>query len=163
MFREKLYRLVKKIVLFLVNVYNAFYFSYIQWRYRSVVRKVRGKDKIKVAFFLIHEPVWKYDRLYRLLEQDSRFEPLVIVCPFIVYGMENMIRDMDQAFDAFLTRGYNVIKTFDRVIGEWLDIKKKIKPDIVFFRLLFIISRIITGFFTMFSGKHIIRLLFISD
>lgn len=112
-----------------------FYFWFIQWRYKHIVKRVAKKDRIKVAFFLIHEPVWKYEGLYELLRKSNLFDPVVVVCPFMVYGHENMIRDMDQAFEAFSDRGYNVIKTFNKKTGEWLNIKKIIRPDIVFFTI----------------------------
>ena len=40
---------------------------------------------------------------------------------------------MNTCYNYFKINGYNVLKTFDDVTGEWLDVKKEIKPDIVFF------------------------------
>ncbi|NLW32496.1 MAG: CDP-glycerol--glycerophosphate glycerophosphotransferase [Fibrobacter sp.] len=115
-------------------LFQSIYFL-VQIRHRWKIRAVSKKTRIKVAFFLIHEPVWKYEVLYRLLVKNDRFEPVVIVCPFMVYGTENMLRDMNQAYNSFLDKGYNVIKTYDKDSDKWLDIKKTIKPDIVFFTL----------------------------
>ncbi len=104
----------------------------VQANHKKALEKVRKKEKIKVAFFLIHESVWKYDGVYKLMERQERFEPIVIVCPYIVYGEEIMLHDMNQAYQGFKKKGYNVIKTLGED-GKWLDVKKEIQPDIVFF------------------------------
>ncbi|KUJ61886.1 CDP-glycerol--glycerophosphate glycerophosphotransferase [Flavobacteriaceae bacterium CRH] len=102
-------------------------------KHEKALQIIRKKEKVKVAFFLIHESVWKYDVLYDLMLQHPRFEPQIFVCPAVNFGMENMLFEMDKSFDAFKKKGYNVIKTFDKVTGEYLDIKKTFAPDMVFF------------------------------
>lgn len=109
------------------------YYKKVRLRYKSIARKLRKKEKIKVAFFLIHDSVWKYEGVYQLMKNDSRFEPIVIVCPYILYGEETMIYDMNKAYISFKNNGYNVVKTLDEKTGEWLDVKNEINPDIVFF------------------------------
>lgn len=101
--------------------------------HRKALERVRKKERIKVAFFLIHDSVWKYEGVYELMVKDSRFDPIVFVCPYIIYGKKNMIIEMNNSFDSFKKRGYNVVKTLNGNTGKWLDIKKVIKPDIVFF------------------------------
>lgn len=141
----KLASVLKRILPFflhnwLSNIYKIFY--KVVFRIKLInVRKnhlkaleiVRTKEKIKVAFFLIHESVWKYEGVYKLLEKDERFEPMVIVCPDIINGEETMLRDMNQAYENFKKNGYNIIKTLNEKTGEWLDVRKEIKPDIIFF------------------------------
>ena len=105
----------------------------IQINHQKALIKVRKKDKIKVVFFLIHESVWKYEGLYKLMEQDERFAPLVIICPDILYGEDLMLKEMNLAYGSFQDNGYKVIKTLDDKTGEWLDVKNEIKPDLVFF------------------------------
>lgn len=108
-------------------------FKRMQLNHGKALKKVRGKDQIKVAFFLIHESVWKYESVYRLMEKDGRFNPIVIVCPYIIYTEEVMFREMNHAYDSFKKKGYQVVKSFDEQIGDWLNVKKDIKPDIVCF------------------------------
>lgn len=98
----------------------------------KALKIVKQKEKIKVAFFLIHDSVWKYEGVYRLMEKDQRFDPLVIVCPYIVGSESNMQREMDQAYESFKKEGYKVIKTL-KENGEWLDVKHEIRPDLVCF------------------------------
>lgn len=102
-------------------------------RHRKALEIIRKKEKIKVAFFLIHDSVWKYEQLYKLMEKDSRFELIVIVCPYIIYGDENTRYEMQKSYATFLSKGYNVIKALDFDTEEWLDVKKYIAPDIIFF------------------------------
>lgn len=105
----------------------------VQANHKKALECIRKKKKIKVAFFLIHDSIWKYEGVYKLMEQDKRFEPIVVVCPYITYGKEAMLREMHQAYENFKNKGYSVIKTLDENTGVWLDVKKEIKPDIIFF------------------------------
>lgn len=105
----------------------------IKLNHKNALAKIRNKEKIKVAFFLIHESVWKYEELYKLMEEDSRFNPVVVVCPYITYGDETMLLELRRAYNCFRSKGYNVIKSLNEESGDWLDVKNEIKPDIVFF------------------------------
>lgn len=102
-------------------------------RHHKAVERVRRKEKIKVAFFLNHESVWKYDLLFDLMLNHPRFEPQLFVCPVVNYGKENMLFEMNKSFESFKKKGYNVIKTYNNETGEYLDIKKTFSPDIIFY------------------------------
>lgn len=106
-------------------------------RHRKALEKVRKKanenKNIKVAFLAIFSSVWKYDGVYQLLVQDARFDPIIIVCPVVNYGKENMLAEMEKAFTVFKNKGYNVIKTYDEAKDSFLDLKKEIVPDIIFY------------------------------
>jgi len=130
---QKVWNFLKIIYLYFSNFYYTIYYEFVQWRYKKIIRQIQKKPKIKVAFFLIHEAVWKHEGLYKLMELDKRFDPIIIVCPYVVHGKERMLKDMDQAYNFFHERGYQVIKTLDNATDEWLDVKKRIQPDIVFF------------------------------
>jgi hypothetical protein len=111
-------------------------FQQIRWvksNHQNALKTAIKKNKLKVAFFLIHESVWKYDGVYKLLANDIRFDPIVVVCPYIVDGEEAMILEMNKAFTSAQKKGFNVIKTYDETTKQWLDVKKEIKPDLVFF------------------------------
>lgn len=101
-------------------------------KHKKALKKVRGKEKVKVAFFLIHSSVWKYDLLYKMLQANKRFEPVVIICPYTVHGREAMLAEMEATYKIFQAKGYNVIKAY-KDQDQWLDVKKEIQPDIVFF------------------------------
>lgn len=125
--------LMKPIYYLFYNITYSTLLSFVQWRYKKIVRKIQSKDKVKVAFFLINDSVWKYEGLYKLMESDHRFEPVVVVCPDIIYGHENMLRSMNLAYTNFQSAGYHVVKTYNEATKKWLDVKKEIRPDIVFF------------------------------
>lgn len=105
----------------------------IRRNHQKALKRIRKKEKVKVVFFLIHDSVWKYEGVYKLMEQDERFEPIVVVCPYITYGEEYMLRVMKAALNSFKEKGYNVINSFNDETGEWINVKKEIKPDIIFF------------------------------
>lgn len=105
----------------------------VQVMHQKALDQIQGKERIKVVFLLIHDSCWKYDGVYHLMEKDARFEPIVVICPFITYGEEHMLRMLQQSYETFKNEGYNVINTFDKISGTWLDVKKTIQPDIVCF------------------------------
>lgn len=99
---------------------------------KRIRKKVRQRIKLKVAFFAIHESVWKYDEVYKLFNNDTRYEPIIVICPYIVYGEETMLCEMEKAYKYFKKKRYNTIKSLNNA-GKWIDIRKEINPDIVFF------------------------------
>lgn len=105
-------------------------------KHKKALQRVREQSKtrrIRVAFFALHSAVWKYENVYRLLEKDDRFDPIVVVCPVVNYGHENMLEEMTKAYKFFLEREYNVVRAFDPGTGEYLDVKTQISPDIIFY------------------------------
>lgn len=132
-FFHEVINFLKPKVRYFINLYKSAYYSFIHKKYDAIVRQLRRKNSIKVAFFLIHDSVWKYDGLYRLLLTDDRFEPVIVICPYLIYGHENMLSVMDQAYASFTAKGYYVIKSYNDETKQWLNVKTQIKPDIVFF------------------------------
>ena len=122
------------------TLYYLLKYRSVRARHRKARELVRGKEKIKAAFFLIQEPVWKYEGVYRLMERDERFEPVIIVCPYLLYGEAQMQKDMEKAFSSFSKKGYNVIRTLGED-GSWLDVKNGIRPDLIFFTIPYFYSR----------------------
>lgn len=126
----------------LVDVYilmftNRLYILYLiktrPRRHRKAIEKIKRKEKIKVAFFLIHESVWKYDLLFNLMLKHTRFEPQLFVCPVVNYSKENMLFEMNKSFESFNKKGYKVIKTYNEETGQYLDIKDEFSPDVIFY------------------------------
>jgi hypothetical protein len=113
--------------------YNLYLIKEAPKKHQKALQIVRRKEKVKVAFFLIHESVWKYDILFDLMLNHPRFEPVIFVCPAVNYGMENMLSEMGKSFEAFKKKGYDVVKTYDNATGEYLDIKGIFSPDVVFY------------------------------
>ena len=108
----------------LSELYVFYLFRNAPKRHRRALELVRKKENVKVAFFLNHESVWKYEVLYDLMVKHPRFEPKIFVCPVVNFGTENMLFEMDKAFEAFKNKGYNVVKTYNNDTAEYLDVKK---------------------------------------
>ncbi|WP_214079179.1 CDP-glycerol glycerophosphotransferase family protein [Mesotoga sp.] len=101
--------------------------------HERALERVRKKKIVKVAFFATHSSVWKYDGVYRLMEKDPRFDPIVVVCPVVNYGRENMIFEMQKAYNFFASKGLNVIKAYNEPTDTYLDVRNEINPDIIFY------------------------------
>ena len=121
------------------------YFNYqlrnVQLNHKRALKKVRKKEKIKVVFLILSDAEWKYEELYRLMERDCHFEPSIVIFPFIAFGEETMLRQLNQAYEYFKNNKYNVVKTLNEKSGEWLDVNKEIQPDIVFFSVHWDLTR----------------------
>jgi hypothetical protein len=104
-----------------------------QKRYPKIIENIKKKDKIIVTFFLIHGQVWKLDELFKMMLLNKRFEPVIIICPYIVYGHDEMIETMNRAEEFVKTKGYPYMITYNQETNSWLDVRNEIKPDIIFF------------------------------
>lgn len=105
----------------------------IQSNQQKTLLKVSKKDKIKVAFFLIFNSAWKYDTVYRLLESNNKFDPIVVICPVVNQGQEYMKNEMIKAEVLCLKNSYNYVRSYDEIKNTWFDVKNKLNPDIIFF------------------------------
>lgn len=104
-------------------------------RYRFILHHVRRKvkkDTLNVVFLATYSQGWKYERLYRELEKDIHFSPIVLVCPTVNRGYEKMIEVLDDTYAYFLQKGYQVVMTYNKGNGKCIDIKE-FHPDLVFF------------------------------
>ncbi len=103
----------------------------VQQRQKNAISRIKKKEVLNVCFFLIHESVWKYDGVYQLMLKDKRFNPIIVVCPYVVYGDETMYKTLESTYISYESKGYNIVNSYDN--GVWLDVKLDLKPDIVFF------------------------------
>lgn len=102
--------------------------------HRKAVERIRAKqDPINVVFFALMDSVWKYDILYQLMEKDDRFNPIILVCPIVNYGRENMLLNMNNSYNLFTQRGYNVIRSYDVEADKYVDVRSELSPDIIFY------------------------------
>lgn len=103
---------------------------------QRLLNELKEKQKITVAFFLQSPSVWKYDRLYWLFDKSERFEPVVVITPFNVhlnYDKGEMRNVMKQSEEFTKKSGYRYFQTFDSERNKWLDIRKTLNPDIIFY------------------------------
>lgn len=108
-------------------------FAKIGRKHALALKTLKRKDTINCCFFALFEEVWKYDGVYQLMEKHPRFNPTILVCPVVNYGKENMIIRMERCFHTLKMKGYNVIRSYDQDTDTFVDVKKSLKPDIIFY------------------------------
>lgn len=119
------------IVAIINSLIEKYYINTIQKKQLKALAKIQGKAKIKCCFFAIHVEVWKYDSLFQLMLAHPRFEPVVLVCPVVNYGYDNMIERMKENQLFFKQKGYKTILSYNPETNKYLDVRKEIKPDII--------------------------------
>lgn len=102
--------------------------------YDKCVMDLRKRNqKIKVLFILKDSAEWKYDSVYQLMEKDDAFEPIILICPLILYpNLEYATKLYAKSYASFLERGCNVIKASNEVTEKPISVGE-INPDIVFY------------------------------
>ena len=101
--------------------------------YKTIQNKLINNEKITICFFVIHADVWQYRELYHEYSHDKRFNPLIVVCPYDLYGLARMIENMNKTYDYFNKLKYNVVKTYNPISKKFLNVYKEYAPSIVFF------------------------------
>ncbi len=125
---EKIRGLLHSLKEYLQRFYLIFQVGYLQ---RRALRSLKGKKILKCVFLALFDEVWKYDEVYRLMKKNPRFDPLILVCPIVNYGYDNMISRTNKCYTSFKSKGYNVVKAFDGV--RYIDVIKELSPDILFY------------------------------
>lgn len=54
--------------------------------------KLKKEEIIKIAFVVYSSAEWQCEKLYRLLEKDNRFQPIIVVCAYS-HGTDTEIRN----------------------------------------------------------------------
>lgn len=103
------------------------------WKYKAVERQhvkyvntLCGKKPVRVVFMAIDVALWRYQHVYELMAQDSRFQPFIVLSPCIGRDME---KDMNSLRQYFRKHGIEYID----YKGTPVDIRKELKPDIIFY------------------------------
>ena len=98
---------------------------------KDTLLKLKDKQQIRCVFFALFEEIWKVDNVYRLMDGNSRFEPIILVCPIVNYGYDNMVKRMNCCFEYFKNKGYRTLKSYNESDNSYVDVKKDINPDII--------------------------------
>lgn len=142
----KIKKLIKKVTpSFIVNVYSKYASArYLKKEARMIadapyfhkiaLNKVKEKNgPINVVFFALMESVWKYDILYKIMHANPRFNPMILVCPVVNYGKDNMLSILNQCYNAFKQKGYNVLMAYNQNNNTYIDVRTELNPDIIFY------------------------------
>ena len=102
--------------------------------HKKALKRIQDKERLNCVFFALFEEVWKYDDVYKLMKKDElHFNPIILVCPMISYGYESMVKKMDKCYSFFKEKGYNVIRAYNTETDSYVDVRKELEPDIIFY------------------------------
>lgn len=94
--------------------------------------KYKNDKKVTVLFFVSRISCFMWENLYKIFKQNPKFNVKVCVIPFSYTGKDEMIKYSLTAYNQLKKQGYDVIKAYDEQNDTYFDIKKNLKPDIVF-------------------------------
>lgn len=114
-------RKIKDLLLRLLPLY--------QWCY---VRRLRFKKKINVVFFASSLSMWRYQNLYEAMSKHPRFNVWIVIVPFATYSKAQQKSDVDTLKNYFDSKKIQFLLGISEN-GELLDVKKELKPNILFY------------------------------
>lgn len=101
--------------------------------HKESLQKLKNKEQIRCVFFALYDSAWKYDGVFQIMMKDSRFKPIVLVCPVVNYGREHMLQTMEDAYVCYHNKGYETIRSYDAINNKYIDVRRDINPDIIFY------------------------------
>ena len=99
----------------------------------KALERLSGKKTIKCVFLALFPSVWKYDKVFKLMKDNPRFAPIILACPIVNYGHKEMVERIKVCAEFYKQKGYPVITAYDDVSDRYLDVKKEMAPDIIFY------------------------------
>lgn len=96
------------------------------------VRRIREKDRIRVVFLPMNVGMWRYAEIYRRMESDVRFDPIVVTAPRVNQPKDSYVSDQRAMLSFFSANNYKVIPGYEEKADKWLSLAT-LKPDIVFY------------------------------
>ena len=99
--------------------------------HEKLLAKSRGKEKIRVVFLEIFDSSWKMDSVFKTMLNDPYFEPIILVCPYTVYGEQRMLVEMKRCLAFFNKQKYPVIESWNAENNKWVNLKE-LNPDLLF-------------------------------
>ncbi|MCQ2298868.1 MAG: CDP-glycerol glycerophosphotransferase family protein [Bacteroidales bacterium] len=112
------------------------YCKHVHKKQEAFLETLKGKECVEVAFFLTTPGMWKCDYLFRMMQQDKRYHPYVVIHPYSFFKNydESVNRTTLERTRKFIEeRGFEYVIPFDEKRGRWYDIKKTLNPDVIFF------------------------------
>ncbi len=137
-FLDSIYKLIIYRDLLRVSIpfFQKKYVETTRKKQQKTIERLRQKKQITVAFFLQTPSTWKYENIYNLMAKSERFRPVVVVCPFNVhlnYSKAECLNVLQKTEKFAREKGYDYTSAYDSKNHCWLDIRKELNPDVVFF------------------------------
>jgi len=119
-------------IIHLNRVYLTDYAQY-QHKYAEKVKELRVSNRpIRVIFQVQYSAMWKCESIYRKMEQDNLFDPMILVCPVVDKGMCHREETLKNTYAYFKERNYRVVPIPIEASAEGKELSY-FKPDIVFY------------------------------
>lgn len=115
------------------------YHWWIKWARKRTMRgakRLQGKERLEVAFVLAVPGMWKLDYVFKAMQKSEKYHPYIVIIPYTVfknYSEEENEKTIRRTVEFAKERGFEYIIPRDEKTGKWIDIKKTLNPDIVFF------------------------------
>ena len=106
--------------------------KYSSSNYYAELRVRKKTGKLKVLFIALWDNNWKYDSLFKLMQNNPNFDPIILVCPIVSHGRDYMLAMLKQCSEFFKRKGYPYILSYDDDSDTYFD-ALSIEPDLVFF------------------------------
>lgn len=101
------------------------------WLIENRIRIFKKGKRINVVFLVIGKQAWKYEELYRLMaSKPERYNLIILVCPIVNKGRENMLERLSDAYDYFSGKYNNVYLSYDNEKDKYLELTT-FHPDVV--------------------------------
>lgn len=100
--------------------------------YANILHNIRNKKVVRVVFFVIDVSMWKNTDLFRLMLNDSSFDPIIVSYLYPDDPIEyrrKIQQEMKLYFDSL---NFPFLECYDFINNRWLDIQS-LNPDIIFY------------------------------
>lgn len=135
--KDSLKKFLRPLYLFILSVIDNIrlridYRDYIK-RKEIIKSVISEKRKIRVVFFVYAIGMWKNDNLFRLLQSNERFEPIIVPL-FVITDREEANFQNQEAIKQYCgNRGFPYLDLQNPSTGEWLNIEG-LHPDVVLYQ-----------------------------
>lgn len=99
--------------------------------HRKALLRLKQCNHIRCVYMVIDSSSWKYNNLYHLMIKNERFDPLLLICPVVNNGKRYMLMNMEETYQSFKKKGYNVIKAYDEKNDKYVSLREDLKPDLL--------------------------------
>ncbi len=100
---------------------------------KQIIKRFQNGEKLKICFIVERPGTWCFDYLYKLLNEDGRFEVYIFIMPDPAYGYYATHDYIDAVYQELEAKGYSPIRGIDLETDNFFDLAKDINPDMVYF------------------------------
>lgn len=117
------------------------YYRYVEMRFKiicynlrrqRIISDIKGRKKVRVAFFVVNLSMWRCDSLFRLMLDHPRYEPFIVPMPRPMFNQDAEKQEQIRLIDYCIRMNYPYIPGYDYDLCSF-NSYDEIKPDIVFF------------------------------